>query len=247
MGVLTIIDHAIEHTSKFKSSALDSGSPARSVIHLLQRTINRLHLQIEISDYQVAASLLQMPTTIMTDTFAYGSPLALSALRAKMSIENSNQCFHSFTRPSFDQYTTLPGTTMEEINGLTTDVFLEYNEGKSDSDTDEDSSLDGDMESFVNPFCPLQSHPTPTDILLGLGHISKLYIDLPNENNPEGTATFIPTSSLYLYRGSELHELNYYEYLGIVQFVNKPPRANINSPKKNCLNIFLCIQISSLF
>jgi hypothetical protein len=121
---------------------------------------------------------------------------------------------------------------------LATGKFLEHNEGKSDSDTDEDSGLGGNMESFVNPFCPLQSQPTSTDILLGLGHISKLYIDLPNENNPEGTATFIPTSLLYLYRGSELHELNYYEYLGIVQFENKPPRMNPNSPKKNLLKHF---------
>ena len=77
------------HTSKHKSTAKDSGTISRTVKQLLQRTINRIHLSVEISDCQIAARLLELPSMIMTDTFAHASPLSLRAFKAQILLSKS--------------------------------------------------------------------------------------------------------------------------------------------------------------
>ncbi|MEM7255680.1 MAG: hydantoinase B/oxoprolinase family protein, partial [Pseudomonadota bacterium] len=68
----------------YRSTAPDSGTLNRTVKHLLHRTINRIHLHMEISNYQIAAALLQLPSMIMTDQFTYGNPLSVFLLRSKL-------------------------------------------------------------------------------------------------------------------------------------------------------------------
>ena len=61
-------------TPQFKSVAQDSGTDQRTSQHILQRTINKLDSAMEYSDTQMAASLLDFPTEIITDKFGYFSP-----------------------------------------------------------------------------------------------------------------------------------------------------------------------------
>jgi hypothetical protein len=86
MGCLTIIDHALDHIKRHTSKANDSGTTSRTVRHLLTRIINRLHLHIEISDYQIAAALLELPSMIYSDKCIYGNPLSLRALCAHLNL-----------------------------------------------------------------------------------------------------------------------------------------------------------------
>ena len=49
-------------------------------MHLLTRTLNRLNLMMEVSDYQVAAVLVGLPTEITTSTFTYFSAAGAIAI-----------------------------------------------------------------------------------------------------------------------------------------------------------------------
>lgn len=86
MGSLSILDHVLKHIQKHQNVAADSGTMARFVKHLLTRVINRIHLQIEISDYQIAASLLELPSMIMSDRYTYRDAWTLPALRSYLSL-----------------------------------------------------------------------------------------------------------------------------------------------------------------
>lgn len=71
---LAILKAAKAHIDKHPSKADDSGTTTRITKHLLQRTLNRLNLMMEVSDHQIAASLLNLPTELCSDTFAYTNP-----------------------------------------------------------------------------------------------------------------------------------------------------------------------------
>ena len=79
--VLTVLDHTLTHNEHYPSVASDTGTIKRSVKHLLMRALNRMHLQMEISDYEVAAALLNLPSILVTERFQYGNPLALQAFQ----------------------------------------------------------------------------------------------------------------------------------------------------------------------
>ena len=67
---LVALEKAQEHVKKFPSVAEDSGSNKRTVQHMFTRVVNELSQSIQISNTQVALSLLNMGTEITTDTFA---------------------------------------------------------------------------------------------------------------------------------------------------------------------------------
>ena len=84
---LTILNRALRYVDAHDSTAADSGSLQRTTKHFLTRALNRMHLQLEMSDYQIAAALLDLPSIISTDRFSYGNPAALEVLERKMQID----------------------------------------------------------------------------------------------------------------------------------------------------------------
>ena len=70
----TVLNQVTNHVKKHPSNADDSGTTRRTSMHVLQRTLNRLNLLMEVSDYQVAAALIGLPTEITTGIFTYFSP-----------------------------------------------------------------------------------------------------------------------------------------------------------------------------
>ena len=58
---------------------------------MLTRTLNRLNLLIKVSDYQVAAYLLGLPSEITSDNFAYIKPNACIALSDYIRNKESKQ------------------------------------------------------------------------------------------------------------------------------------------------------------
>lgn len=290
MDSLSLLDHTINHISKYPSKAADSGTTMRTVKHLLTRTINRIHLQVEVSDYQVAASLLELPSMMMTDQFAYGDPLALCAFRAKMeltsfSTEHLSQLGRDITairEPPTGNHQVdeslrqsliapLPGTTHQERNGWMEDD-LEGDNEPSEHPPFLDQGLPGAIDGHGNPPQPVNfadttgrvdgpslipgyiepgfpedresprtgeddGHPDsrpavdPRDILHGLGYTMKIrtFIDKrklkDKRQKRQHKYTFLPAVATYLYRGDELADLNYYEYLACCRFENEKPRA----------------------
>ncbi|CAB9509762.1 Inherit from euNOG: Conserved hypothetical protein [Seminavis robusta] len=241
MSSLTLIDHAINHIEKYPSRASDSGTMQRTVKHLLQRVINRIHLHIEISDYQIAAALLELPSMITSDTFAYGNPLSIRALKAKMDIEDLEQISNQL-RPDARQagnQVQFPITTVQDMQQLMQDD-LDDVEGQSfpsvPDNANEIVGMNNDVnaaggegvvadESALDPsmLTTNPSLPDPGDILHGLGYIQKINTVLSTKDQ-KAESVFVPATALYLYRNRSLHDLNYYEYMASLSFVNKKPR-----------------------
>lgn len=243
MGSLTLLDSAINHISKHKSTAADSGSISRNVIHLLQRTINRIHLHIEISDYQVAAALLELPSMIMTDQFAYGDPLSLHAFRSTLS----------FTPDSLPDLTGFPsgeeGQLSSPANGQITNAPLNSHPatiGDVDPAFPSTELLQANAGSLplqtaafddtapTVPQAPVTNCHLGTAIpVSGLGYVIKVKtcIGPPVEKRKKrhNKFSFLPASVLYLHRNVDLRCLNYYEYISCVQFVNQAPRQSAPS------------------
>jgi hypothetical protein len=83
---LSIIDSAIKHCAKFESQSTkgDKGTVGRTVKQLLARTLNQMHLRMELSDYQVTAALLDLPSMIQSDQFVFGKPASVRAFRVAL-------------------------------------------------------------------------------------------------------------------------------------------------------------------
>ena len=68
LGVLLA---AGDHCKKNPSKAEDAGTKKRDIQYVLTRTLNQLNLKMELSDYQVAASLLDLPSEFTSHAFSY--------------------------------------------------------------------------------------------------------------------------------------------------------------------------------
>ena len=71
---LVVLEDVINHVRRYPSTAEDSGTAKRTAVHVYQRLLNRLNLSIELSDYQVAAFLLNLPSIIRSCPFEYLNP-----------------------------------------------------------------------------------------------------------------------------------------------------------------------------
>ena len=225
MGSLTIIDHAITHLGKYKSKAHDSGTTERTVKHLLTRVVNRIHLQMEISDYQVAASLLEIPSMIMSDKYAYGRPLSLVVLRSRLSHGADREASLLGLSEDIEHNTISQSQPNMAGNPLVQDD-LDWAEFADEADTAAVPDPVPLYEHNTDDGPLLQAAVSAADLSCGMGYIHKVYTVLPVKGEPgSGTSVFLPASALYLYRGTALSDMNYYEYIACVQFVNKSPRT----------------------
>ena len=115
----------------------------RTIKHLLTRVINRIHLQIEISDYQIAAALLNLPSMIFSDRYFYGSPLALQALRANLSrippTDPSPLRTLCAQLPS-ENVPLIAGTTLQDMHEWTQDDLAETWQNLSNNKNTENES-----------------------------------------------------------------------------------------------------------
>ena len=68
-----------------------------------------------------------------------------------------------------------------------------------------------------------------------LGHISKIVVEKKTETT-KAKSILVPTAVLFLMKGEELSKkINYYEYLGCIQFQNKPCPSRQKTNKKDAL------------
>ncbi|CAB9516444.1 helicase PIF1 [Seminavis robusta] len=68
---LVALEAAQRHIEQFPSSADDSGTDRRSIQHMFTRVLNDLSRSIQVSDTQVALSLLNMGTELTSDSFRF--------------------------------------------------------------------------------------------------------------------------------------------------------------------------------
>jgi hypothetical protein len=97
---LGILRGAVHHTETYGSVAPDAEiedgdksrkNPRRSIKRVLQRFVNQANLHIELSDYQIAAMLLDVPCIITTECFVYVNPRAQMAYRTFVQMDDDGQ------------------------------------------------------------------------------------------------------------------------------------------------------------
>jgi len=87
---LIVIRDVLRHNKLHPSqSTEDSGTSSRDTKYFLQGILNRMNVLAEISDYQVAAKLINLPTAIFTDSYAYINPGAYMAYRIQKEIDSN--------------------------------------------------------------------------------------------------------------------------------------------------------------
>ena len=98
---------SLEHIEKFPSTAPNATTDERKTQHWLTQTLNTLSCQSELSDQQVAFSLLGNSTDICTETFTYLSPSEHVAL-IRQQINNQ--------APSLTQHTDADDEPFEQCD-----------------------------------------------------------------------------------------------------------------------------------
>jgi hypothetical protein len=70
----TLIQNALRYVDHHESVSPNRGEPSRDAKQLLHQIMNQMNLNLELSDYQIAAALLGIPSILRTDTYAYCNP-----------------------------------------------------------------------------------------------------------------------------------------------------------------------------
>jgi len=83
---LTVINECIPHIIRHASTASDSGTIERTVKHLMQRALNQLSLLSELSDYEMIAALIKLPSVIECDKTILADPLAMATLPTRLDL-----------------------------------------------------------------------------------------------------------------------------------------------------------------
>ena len=249
--VLSVMDHTLNHIDKYPSVADDSGTQQRSVKHLLMRSLNRMHLQMEISDYEVAAALLNLPSLLITEKFQYGNPRALLNWISHMNDpsdesieegddEESDDASSSTDNSTYDQHHAHQLSLSEKLqsrdktktkHGYRRESWISDSEDTDDSNdsVSSTSQVDSTSEHPTGPnytkqpqLGQQQSRPPPEQTHAGLGFIRKIFLHTEKaDTRDEPPSILLPDAALYYYRNDELRNMSYYEFLATTMFVNK--------------------------
>lgn len=92
-----IIQSSMEDVKDRPSATVkgDDGTVDRKLKQGLARMLGKMHCRMELSDYQVVAALLELPSLITTDAFTCGNPSALATLRAVLETQTDWKKFAS--------------------------------------------------------------------------------------------------------------------------------------------------------
>lgn len=210
---LPILEKTLQHMRRHPSKAVDSGTTLRTVSHFLQRVLNRMHLRMELSDWQVAASLLDLPSSFTTDAFEYCDPTALSNLHGRLEIEQDrNKAFSIICGELLTAETQAASMKRQFVHKWFRPVA-------------EDVEETPDAARVVTAPTALPTAATPRPAydryVVGkeLGQIIdfKLNKGSKDRNSPE-RRIIIPRTAYYYFRGdADLQDVTYYEYSACVK------------------------------
>ena len=195
---LALLNKTLEHIEKYPSRAKDASTTKRTAQYILQRTLNRMMLQMELSDFQIVADLLQLPSLIRTDTFAFVDPLASMAY----------QTLVQFNEDSLNAYEKMLNTMNgpgDVENMALDDQFVDY-----DIESDDDASSGNSM----------QAPPSynKADLLRTLGRVEVMsYSETTQTGQHKNYRELVPVVAFYANRGAGLKNMNRIEYACLVK------------------------------
>ena len=156
---------------------------------------------MELSDYQVAAALIGIPSILCSEAFSYLNPDSYMGYRTR--IQMHEDCVlreeHAFR--------VLNEELDEKEDKDDTDSFIE----ESDKDEDDESGGDGSQQSTDLPVRPVYNSD---DLKRDIGYLMRFNVDAgANVKRP----VYIPKAALYANRGFKLRDLNTIEYNALVR------------------------------
>ena len=221
---LPILENALQHIQAYHSTAVDSGTMPRTIKHLLTRVLNRMHLQHELSDWQVAAALLELPSTLMSDRFVYGNPLALAGLRTQLELETNR-------RAAFNRMCDAVAQGRQRATATFHWNSRAAQEEWAGSDLDEAPA--GNVDALAAEAADRPPPYDPASVTQDLGYIKPFDIAIasgPQDASNPTRRILLPTTAQYYFRGPELERLTYEEFLAIVEFKNAKPSPKRDDP-----------------
>ena len=199
------------------STANNKDEQIRKGQHVLTRTLNQLNLSMEVSDYQMAASLIDLPTELTSDSFAYFNPYGAYA-------------FASFDKQSenFDDEADRMFAAMNaEIDAreLEAQIQADAEEGVRNADDDfivaDDEEVESTVESEVSTTGAHGDYYVSLEMYDSFGPAPTYEVE-PGSNR----RTPVPYPYHYRFRGEKLQFLNRIKYKGLIDKVKDKGAAS---------------------
>ena len=207
---LAILNAVMHQTTDNPSSAIDSGTPLRTTQHILQRTMNKLMLKMELSDFQIVADLLDMPSIIRSEQYSY--------------LDVNASMF-------YEEFLHYDAASREMIEATFELDFSQESEENSVEEED-DFFVPDDQDQQLG-----RQHSAPASKSSNLANLRQAMgkLHLFTYSYPDGTQEkeLIPIASFYKNRGKDLRHLSRYEYCGLVKILK-----GLQSKGKNSLRRF---------
>ena len=243
---LAIMENTRKHIKLFPSTAADVNTNVsqRQVQHFLTRCLNKMNTLVELSDYQVAADLLNLPCQITTDVFTYMSIYGYMSYNTHVQCQQKTEIYRDklFERLN-DQLD--HEETLDEIDRQ----FLDLNEDQTNHDYNDDHDHDGvdsvvtqsesidnnsdtsqnddfsdeDSSDEMEKDLQLTSEELKTrlqDFLVSFGAVA-IYDLEESINGSDPIRGPIPYVACYSHRGEKLKYFSRYEYASLVQIKKK--------------------------
>ena len=247
---LSILEDARKDIEKYPSKEDDSkfAPRRRKAQHFLTRTLNKMNAYKEMSDYQVAADLLNLPCMICSDTFGYFNPNAYLAYQSHIYVENEQEKKekHLFTLIN-DQRDQLEREQIQEANVEDViDTFIDnnYNEDtknefdnnldtssqasneSTDNDTDDDNNKQGSNEGKIGG-----TKLDQEEFCHSFGAIKMYTLEKIKEGQGNDIKQAIPLVANYSNQGFSLANYSRSEYDALVQI--KTRRITLDTSSAN--------------
>ena len=214
---LTILNDTMEYVKKYPTTVeAERGTPQRTTQHIMQHVLNQMNLKIELSDYQIVALLLRLPSIITSEKFICGNPEADQAYRQLVQVQQraNNTTASGQTTTAVEQFNQMlqrieatrgPAWPPEEPFGpKTTQQFNAHDTNESEPTGSParlpEETFDPKKLGTMRPFIFHEQGPSGEDVT---------------------RKNMAPYSALYTNRGEDLRELNRMEYRSLIGIMKR--------------------------
>jgi len=220
IDALPILLKAREDALKYPSIAEDSNTTKRHAQHVLTRAINKMNGLIEVSDTQIAASLLKMDASLCSESFVTCNTTAYENF-----VDTDVRRGINLDHDELDCSDNVDAMDKDEIADELQNMF--YSKDRESSDASDEDDLGHDESSMHSITQSLNDEDDDEDESDDdFAFINASFGFCPFFKMNDGTKQPISYAALYRYRGKALRNLNRYEYSAFVQVVQTKNESN---------------------
>ena len=246
---LMILNEVVKHVEKFPSKAENTGCDKRTTQHIMQRTLNKMMLLMELTDFQIAADLLDLPCIIRSEQYSYLDANASMALQSLVHFkEQSGNIFDALLRTLNEEIVHKEFLPTKYCSEETSNFLMETTfdedvedfkvENLTSEETPGDFIIDEEMKypkfggnSSTLIDCLEESDSedigfpqfNKDDLTKEIGrlHVFSYKVDKGTDEQEEVQKEIVPVAAFYSNRGKLLKDLNRYEYTALIKIVKK--------------------------